>query len=313
MILDPPPIDVRSGAPAVPIVDGAIQADIPCLDCDYNLRGLPPDGRCPECGESVAEALAAFNLNGDAAVWAREFGPAAATVATSLRLAGAAFAAGVLAAFLERWNAAFFFTCAMLAVLAGVFSGIGLVFGFCALTCQPRSGLLPPGADRIRVRARRAAAGVPASFALAVAAGIVYLPWVQFGLLLIGICGVVWVHEHVRYIGALAEAWERPQLGSTACAIAALVWVVVAAGVLAGAVAALAESLFGPGEDDSSNPLSSVVPVVLGLVAGAGSILLLALLASLHLRLNRELRALSIWREAPSTLPAPAADTLAAE
>jgi len=313
MILDPPPIDVRSVAPAAPIVDGAIQADVPCLDCDYNLRGLPPDGRCPECGGSVGEALERFQAIGDTAAWAREFGPAASVLAGSLKLAVVPFVAIALAAIPRRHDGPLAFTLAMVALLAGSFSGFGLVFGFSALTCKPQSAVLPPAADRIRVRARRAAAGVPASFALAVALGIVYLPWFQFGLLLVGLCGVAWEYEHVRYIGVLAEAWERPQLGSTACVIAALVWVVVAAGVLAGALAALAESLFGPGEDDSSNPLWSVVPVVLGLVAGAGSILLLALLASLHLRLNRELRALSVCLEPPSTRPAPAADTLTAE
>ncbi len=30
---------------------GAIEDDLPCLQCDYNLRGLPgPRARCPECG-----------------------------------------------------------------------------------------------------------------------------------------------------------------------------------------------------------------------------------------------------------------------
>jgi hypothetical protein len=36
---------------------GAIASDLPCLDCGYNLRGLRRDGRCPECGRAVADAL----------------------------------------------------------------------------------------------------------------------------------------------------------------------------------------------------------------------------------------------------------------
>jgi hypothetical protein len=31
-----------------------IENDLPCVRCRYNLRGLPPDGRCPECAVAVA-------------------------------------------------------------------------------------------------------------------------------------------------------------------------------------------------------------------------------------------------------------------
>ncbi len=31
--------------------------DIPCIRCDYNLRGLKPDGQCPECGASIRKSL----------------------------------------------------------------------------------------------------------------------------------------------------------------------------------------------------------------------------------------------------------------
>ncbi len=32
--------------------------DIPCIQCEYNLRGLMPGGRCPECGGEIALSLA---------------------------------------------------------------------------------------------------------------------------------------------------------------------------------------------------------------------------------------------------------------
>src|SRR5689334_6956123 len=31
--------------------------DIPCHQCDYNLRGLDSEGKCPECGGSIAAAI----------------------------------------------------------------------------------------------------------------------------------------------------------------------------------------------------------------------------------------------------------------
>lgn len=31
--------------------------DLPCVRCGYNLRGLSPDGRCPECGADVCASL----------------------------------------------------------------------------------------------------------------------------------------------------------------------------------------------------------------------------------------------------------------
>lgn len=33
---------------------GAIAIDLACLQCGYNLRGLDPAGRCPECGADIA-------------------------------------------------------------------------------------------------------------------------------------------------------------------------------------------------------------------------------------------------------------------
>lgn len=33
-----------------------LSVELPCHMCGYDLRAHPPDGRCPECGESVAES-----------------------------------------------------------------------------------------------------------------------------------------------------------------------------------------------------------------------------------------------------------------
>jgi hypothetical protein len=39
---------------------GAIEADVPCERCGYNLRGLTPPGLCPECGHDVERSCATW-------------------------------------------------------------------------------------------------------------------------------------------------------------------------------------------------------------------------------------------------------------
>lgn len=48
---------------------GSIAIDLPCKGCDYNLRGLPPEGECPECGAPVARSLTSNLLRFANPVW----------------------------------------------------------------------------------------------------------------------------------------------------------------------------------------------------------------------------------------------------
>ena len=36
--------------------EGRVDEDITCRKCGYNLRGLPTDGACPECGSAVGHS-----------------------------------------------------------------------------------------------------------------------------------------------------------------------------------------------------------------------------------------------------------------
>ncbi|MBN1341987.1 MAG: hypothetical protein JXQ73_04865 [Phycisphaerae bacterium] len=40
----------------LPCTSGVIERNVSCVFCDYNLRGLPADGRCPECGRQIADS-----------------------------------------------------------------------------------------------------------------------------------------------------------------------------------------------------------------------------------------------------------------
>ena len=34
-----------------------IEQDVPCAGCGYDLRGLSPEGNCPECGFGIAKSV----------------------------------------------------------------------------------------------------------------------------------------------------------------------------------------------------------------------------------------------------------------
>ncbi len=40
-----------------PTPTATLEVDVPCVQCEYNLRGLSASGRCSECGEPVASSL----------------------------------------------------------------------------------------------------------------------------------------------------------------------------------------------------------------------------------------------------------------
>ena len=79
--------------------DGRVAQDTRCLSCGYNLRGLSPDGRCPECGTAVGRSVCGNFLCYCEPAWveslARGPGWVAASIPISILVgvAGHAFAA----------------------------------------------------------------------------------------------------------------------------------------------------------------------------------------------------------------------------
>jgi hypothetical protein len=59
---------------------GRIDQDVPCLECRYNLRGLDPAGRCPECGHGNAQSLRGDYLHFSDRAWLKRLRLGAALV-----------------------------------------------------------------------------------------------------------------------------------------------------------------------------------------------------------------------------------------
>jgi hypothetical protein len=82
-------------------VEAPLDRDLPCLTCGYNLRGLPPGSRCPECGLAIAVTLDVDQLPGGILRAAEDFVyyPVAADAACTVD--GAMFVADAVCAALD--------------------------------------------------------------------------------------------------------------------------------------------------------------------------------------------------------------------
>jgi hypothetical protein len=59
--------------PAIP-PPSTVTDDVPCRQCSYNLRTLPTDGFCPECGSLVAKSIYGNLLKFSDPAWVRKLG-----------------------------------------------------------------------------------------------------------------------------------------------------------------------------------------------------------------------------------------------
>jgi len=64
--------------------DDRLAADIPCVSCGYNLRGLKRSGVCGECGEPIRYSLAGSDLACGAPEWVARLRSGTATLALTL-------------------------------------------------------------------------------------------------------------------------------------------------------------------------------------------------------------------------------------
>lgn len=59
---------------AIDDLRGEVGGDTPCRNCSYNLRGLPKEGRCPECGTAVGVSICGELLQFSHPRWLRQVG-----------------------------------------------------------------------------------------------------------------------------------------------------------------------------------------------------------------------------------------------
>ena len=62
---------------------GRLIEDVPCRRCGYNLRSLPADGKCPECGSAVAISIHGFYLRFAPPEWVRRLALGAKLLVTA--------------------------------------------------------------------------------------------------------------------------------------------------------------------------------------------------------------------------------------
>jgi hypothetical protein len=99
-----PSSDSTTVASPVPLDEhGTIVVDAPCIQCQYNLRGLRPKLKCPECGTPVRKSITAPLLRCEDPEWLRSVCSGLTLVAVAtlgvLALLGLAAMTGAVAVF----------------------------------------------------------------------------------------------------------------------------------------------------------------------------------------------------------------------
>lgn len=83
---------MQQGGPAAAIEvaiddNGLVAEDITCRLCGYNLRGLSPQGRCPECGSAVGRSVHGDFLRYSDPAWVKHLSDGAAWLIAAVFLA----------------------------------------------------------------------------------------------------------------------------------------------------------------------------------------------------------------------------------
>lgn len=194
-----------------------LETDLPCVSCDYNLRGLPPDGRCPECATPVAVSLQGNWLRFANRRWLRKnrIG-VACLIWVKLYLCGY-----VAIYFLVLWRTGGSLSArhtlaldVLMFVLHPLGHAIGVAGTFLVTSAEPRLAYRP-GSQGLGKAARIAAVIAFVTTHLPDAAwritGVVSLAWHACGMAAGLVCVVQYLGELV-YLRRLARRIPRPSL-----------------------------------------------------------------------------------------------------
>lgn len=186
-----------------------------CLHCGYDLRRLPVDGRCPECGMGALQSVITMRLACAPTAWLAHLEATSRWMSIALRLPLLASIGGISAVIL-LWTDAALAGAALLAVTALVVVvalPIALYLGALEMGMPDPAGLwaarLEPWRQRLALTAAVALAGwlVPAPFMLS-GSFRVGVPAVLVELTLV----VATAAAYQRYLVELARRASRPEL-----------------------------------------------------------------------------------------------------
>jgi len=233
------PVARPISAAALPLDQaGRIDADIPCRKCGYNLRGLLPDGVCPECATAVGRSLHGDLLRFCDPDWVQTLASGMNWIVAGIVLSVVlgCLGTGVSGAFgmIRTWTSAT--SGATVAVQLGV--GLVSLIGYWKFTSPDptRSGVERFPAARSLVRAAQVVDYVskPASALLASAPKALALP-VMIADAAVGIVGIFAVFTYARQLAlripddSLARQIRIVMLGMTAVFVLMLITGVSAA------------------------------------------------------------------------------------
>lgn len=208
----------------LPDAQGRIGTDVTCRFCGYNLRGLLPDGLCPECGKPVEASTYRYLLEFADPAWVRSLAGGANWILGAVLVSVGMLPTAMLAImYLHPAQEV------VVAVIGLGVPGLAYLIGFWKLT-RPQPGKIDYGGDVARVCTRASAvcvlAGGLAWFPLA--ADAVAGPLLGIVLLVAVVCLIVAASRHAARLAlrlpdrALARQtgwamWAALVLGALFC------------------------------------------------------------------------------------------------
>ncbi len=143
---------------------GRVAEDVRCRSCGYNLRGISPEGRCPECQTEVGRSIRAGVLRDCDRNWIRQLAGGVSWIIGSILL-------GVFLLLVWRFVGRVLAITPRLVIILGLLViGVGLVGGWMITAADPDGA----AAER-RVSARRVARYTMVAWALS--HGATGIPW----------------------------------------------------------------------------------------------------------------------------------------